>query len=254
MSYPQYPAPSGFPPAPGQIDPARPPSGGTAITAGVLAVLGGLFAIYSAISSFTIVSVMKSLLAEEAITPEQRRSLETAVPDWAQTYGVVSGVAQLVVVALLITGGVLLFVKKSPGRWLVVAGCAAVIVLNIASVVVGSTLAADVTSALPGTSSQDAELASDIAIGFTVIFAIITSVPAIATLILAAVPATGRWCAYGRQAAGGPTQPAQPPGYPQSGPFPQPTGYGQPGAYGQLGTYPGTPQPGTSGQPGGPAS
>lgn len=207
MTYPpqpgQYPGSGAFPQSPGQY-PAMPPmpqypgaggqqaglppSGGTAITAGVLAVLGFLWATYCAIVAFSGMGG----LADNSLA-------------WVVWLSAIGYVLELL---LLGPGSILLFIRKPAGRWMVVIGCLLHIVL--------------VTVTIIGTLSQAANALGNTGAVAAVggIAGFIVLVPAIATLVLALVPLTGRWIAWGSQ----PPAPSygQPPNY---GP---PPGYGQP--------------------------
>ncbi|WP_153029208.1 hypothetical protein [Amycolatopsis sp. YIM 10] len=176
--YPAQPYPQAPPAYPGGAMPAPKPSGGTAITAGVLAVLGALWAMFSTVASIIVLSEYSSSLPAMSFIG----------------IGLV-GIEAL----LLLVGGILMFMKKPAGRWLVIAGCALVLVSAVLSIVNTSMIAAEFggSGALVGTSAG---------------LVIIVSLPAIATLVLAAVPPTARYLAQGKA----PQQPMGAPGYPQS--------------------------------------
>ncbi|MFI6026047.1 hypothetical protein [Amycolatopsis magusensis] len=191
-NYPQYPQQPQYPQSggyPAQPYPAGPPgypgmqpkpSGGTAITAGVLAVLGALWALISLVASIVVLSEYGSLLA----------------------YSYIGLGLTAIEAVLLLVGGILLFMKKPAGRWMVIVGCALVLL----SYALGMVMTA------VGTSGLDSSVGGAV-VGGAAAGLIIVAVPAIATLVLAAVPPTGR---YLRQNAA----PQQPMGHPQ-GPGPQ---------------------------------
>jgi hypothetical protein len=141
MTYPQYPEPDAYavPPAT-----SAQPSGGTAITAGVLATLGGLLSLgITAVSLFFLIAI--------ATIGSQFKPSDYEILD--SIFGVLAiGMVALVIIAfvlgmllsaLLITGAVLLFRRKMLGRWLVVSGCAVAIVSNLMTSVFTSAVTSD---------------------------------------------------------------------------------------------------------------
>ncbi|MBN6034606.1 hypothetical protein [Amycolatopsis sp. 195334CR] len=157
--YPAQPYPQAPPAYPGGMMPPPKPSGGTAITAGVLAVLGAVWALISLIASFI-------LLAEFA----------GSIPVMSYV-----GIGLVVVEALLLlVGGIMIFMKKPVGRWLVIAGCALVLISSLLTIV-------NTSMYVDGASGSGAVVGG--AVGVVVIVAL----PAIITLVLAAVPPTGRY-------------------------------------------------------------
>ncbi|MFF0541564.1 hypothetical protein ACFYTF_01850 [Nocardia thailandica] len=153
--YPQYPAP----PRPG---------GGTAITAGVLALLGGLWGAVSAGSLAIGLS-----------------SVSSGALDEVKTMLVVSLGIGAVVALLLLLGSLLLFLRRTAGRVLVILGCLGAIASAAVSVVFMASVGAD----FKDTDGYASGLAVTAGIsGVMALFPLLT-------LILAAVPATGRWIA-----------------------------------------------------------
>jgi hypothetical protein len=216
-----YQAQQGFPAHPGFVDPPRPASGGTAITAGVLAILGGLWALVSMIGGFAIASLDSSDLEYSTYNSADGYSSGTyTLPDWLGTYGIIIALVNLVVAVLLIVGAILLFTKKSAGRFMVAGGCGLVILIGVAGIIVGAVMSADIEGGMGG-----------IAVGGVIGF--IALVPAIATLVLALVPPTGRWCAQDKVQVGGYPPVSPPGGFPQAGQPGQPGNFGQPGGFGQ---------------------
>ncbi|MEC3979843.1 hypothetical protein [Amycolatopsis sp. H20-H5] len=132
------------------------PSGATANCAGVLALLGGIWNLLGfAVQLFAMV-----------------------FGHW--TFGqLISVVINLVVTGLLLSGGIQLFRRKPNGRSQTILGCALVILDAVAGVVLLSV----------GVSWPGGYAAS--VLGST--FALLFTAPAIATLVLAAVPSTARW-------------------------------------------------------------
>src|SRR5699024_8083416 len=95
-------------------------------------------------------------------------------------------------------GAVALFLRKMIGRWLATAGAAVHIVANIVMTVL--------TSQQVGDSVDAPDAMTDLAVGLGVFVVILLAIPAIATIILALVPPTGRWLSW---------KPTQPQGFPQ---------------------------------------
>ncbi|ROS43937.1 hypothetical protein [Amycolatopsis thermoflava] len=190
MTYPPQPGqyPAAPPPYPGdQYSLQQPPSGGTAITAGVLAILGALWGVVIGIMNFGVVDdVVEDL-------------------KWLVIF---QGTVYLLEFATLLPGAILLFLRKPAGRWLVAAGSALHIAQGLVALVV---LSSD------DRFTRDLDSATAIGGGFGGLLVALS--PAIATLVLALVPLTGRWCEWGKRP---PQQPgpyqAPPPGY---GPPPQ---------------------------------
>jgi hypothetical protein len=198
MSYQQYPGTGGYP---AQYPGAQPrPSGGTAITAGVLAVLGGLWHLLGLVRSVAYITGARAVPFD----------------------GIISAVLSAAVSGCLITGGILLFLKKPAGRLSTIIGSGLAILLYVASVV------------LPIASWSAASLFG--------VPALLFGGPAIATLVLAIVKPTARWVGQAE-----PVAPLTPPGYPpQQYPGQQ---YSQPGQqyppsppYGQQQYPPSPPQ------------
>jgi hypothetical protein len=223
MPGPNYPAayPSGG-------DPGYRPSGGTALTAAGLAIPGGLFSLWIGILAISGVGQVSNGTGKAALVI-------------AVVAGLLSGLA-LLLGAGLIMGG------KPIGRWLVVLGCAVVI---IALVVVASMLGSNLSAI--ASANGDTNITSGTATGTAIGVALFYSIPAIATLILAIVPLSGRYLAY--RSSGGASQvispgqqfgfqppqqqgyPQQPEGYPQQPGYPQQQGFppSTPGGFPQQG-------------------
>ncbi|MEV0249898.1 hypothetical protein AB0H76_25080 [Nocardia sp. NPDC050712] len=203
---------------PGQYDPyagggyapgPAAPSGGTAITAGVLAALGAVSQLAGAAISLTTSTVFTDSGLSDSDLTSQLRTLMT-----------VTSVVSFLVAALLGGGAVLLFLRKAAGRILVAAGCGLVIVAQLANTVLMATLFADL--------DDDGSVLA--VAGLSAVFSLIFP---IVTLVLALLPATARWLAHRPAEAGYPY--GQPPmGYQQ----PNPYGYNPSGGYGQPPGYP----------------
>lgn len=156
---PQYPA-GGYPAS------VQAPSGGTAITAGVLAILGAVWAIIAAILNVSATSALagSSLLGWV----------------WVQV------IVFVIELFTLGPGAILLLTRRPQGRVLIAIGCVLHILQGIVGAVIilgdtGTTLSGGANSAM---------------IGGGVIGVFIALAPAIATLILVSVPLTGRWVGW----------------------------------------------------------
>ncbi|WP_227997922.1 hypothetical protein [Nocardia australiensis] len=211
MNYPQY---------PGGYDPyltTAPPSGVTAIIAGVLAAIGSVGQLFGGGSSIFVATAMG---------PDLIGSDSTGLfgYGWYPSYAVANGVFAIIAAILLGAGAVTLFGKKPLGRILIAAGCAIVVLAGLAGFVITLSLGAFSGAGLIGSG----------------IGGVIGLLFPIATVVLALVPATAKWLAYHQTAgypqggqAGYPPPPPVPGGYPQVGPpgYPSqgPSGYPQPG-------------------------
>ncbi|OKH84313.1 hypothetical protein EB75_05225 [Mycobacterium sp. ST-F2] len=173
QGYPQPGAyPGGFPPPP---TPAA-PSGGTAVTAGVLALLGGLTHFFGGSAQALGLSAMM----RESATDSGWGSLIAIT-----TLNIISG-------AFLLAGALTLLMRKPVGRWLITAGCG----ISILSALINFTLTPDSI----GDYSYSRGIGADM-VG--VLFAI-------ATIVLALVPSTTAWI----QAKRNPVAPQYFPQYP----------------------------------------
>ncbi|MBB5852820.1 hypothetical protein ACFQ05_05945 [Amycolatopsis umgeniensis] len=185
MTYQQYPPQGGYPP-PGAYPPAgapRRPNGATGIIAGILAILGGLW-------------FLSGLVWVVILMVDRMRS-----------YYIVGGILDLAVGVLLLIGGILLLLRKRAGRMLVVIGAGAAIFFGVVLVVLGAT-GSHFHYVFGGVSGLYGFLGMIIQL----------LLPAIATIVLALIPPTGRWLTFAKQPAV--FMPPQNHGYPQP-----PTGY-----------------------------
>ncbi|HET6287584.1 MAG TPA: hypothetical protein VFG15_12645 [Amycolatopsis sp.] len=188
MTYQQYPPQGGYRP-PGT---ARQPSGSTATIAGILAILGGLW--FLAGLAFHVIDLV----------------------DFAVSFLVVGAVLDLLSAALLLSGGILLLLRKSAGRTLTVIGAGATVVL------VASTF---LLRAFGTHFFSYSGVTLRFGVGWLLIVVLI---PAIATFVLALIPPTARWLAAKKQSSLGPP--------PHFGSSPPPPGYPPaPGAHQQGG-------------------
>ncbi|GCA97370.1 MULTISPECIES: hypothetical protein [Mycobacteriaceae] len=174
MTYPQYPQPGAYP-----VPPAAPaqPRGGTAITAGVLAALGGLLSL-----GITAVSLFFLIVIASIGSNFDRSDVEFL----DSIFGVLAiGLVAVVIIALvlgtllsvlLIAGAVLLFRRKMLGRWLVVSGCAVAIVSNLMTSVFTTAVTSD------DWYSPEGVVSALLGLAFPII-----------TMVLALLPSTTAW-------------------------------------------------------------
>ncbi|MFL0289825.1 hypothetical protein ACJH6J_02115 [Mycobacterium sp. SMC-18] len=108
-----YPQPVGYPGGYPPMPPA-PPSGGTAIGAAVLSILGALANGGMALAGFSSIARIRSESA-------------ASFPGGTYALAIVFVASGLVAALLLIVGATMLFMRKMPSRWLITAGCALVI-------------------------------------------------------------------------------------------------------------------------------
>lgn len=191
MTYPSYP---GMRPAEGGGEP--PPTAGTAITAGVLAVLGGLFMALAAWGSFDAVDFARGQWLDAGLTGSEAAQLESLIPDWVETYSVITGIVAVLASLQLLLGAFFLLSRVGVGRWLVVAGCVVAIGFAIAGMVALPALVDDMITALEQQTGRPLDPDVPNTLGPMVIFIVL---PAVATLVLSLVPVTGRWLAAGRR-------------------------------------------------------
>ncbi|MFF7944280.1 hypothetical protein ACFZC5_31630 [Nocardia gamkensis] len=148
--------------------PVQPPSGGTAITAGVLACLGGTHRLLSVLVLIAGIAMLSDIDAEG----------ET---DGARLLFAVSIPVFLLAGSLLLAGGIQMFRKHASARRLVVIGCAVNIAYNVIETVV--------VLAVAGASDDYGVIGSPQ-------FAIFVSVFPIVTIILTSATSTTRWLEY----------------------------------------------------------
>jgi hypothetical protein len=175
-----YPAPSGgFPmqPYPGQPYPPAPypaprygmqpppPNGATAIIAGALAVLGGLLYLIGLIGGVVTLA-------------------SPGFPLWMSLLALVQNIA---LAGTLLPGGILLFLRKPIGRVLTIIGSGLAILLSLVSVVMSAAGLWYYSGGLGGLYA-----------GAAYVGLLMVVVPAGATLVLAIVRPTARWCGASR--------------------------------------------------------
>ncbi|HEY4458201.1 MAG TPA: hypothetical protein VGN81_28055 [Pseudonocardiaceae bacterium] len=234
MPTPNYPSSGGY-------DSSYRPGGGTALTAAGLAIPGGLA---SLIFGFIAIGGVGAAGDHSGVPGAVVAGIYIALIG-----GFLSALALLV-------GAGLIFGGKPVGRWLVVLGCVIVVACLITFVAMVGANLTNISSAYDGYNGYNGGAAAKAVTAGAIIDGLIFSIPAIATFILAVVPATGRYLAYRSSGVVTPVQGfgyqapqqqmyGQQPGYPQQQGFPPstPGGFPQQGGFQQPGTG-GFPQPG----------
>ncbi|WP_433713410.1 hypothetical protein ACQP2U_03790 [Nocardia sp. CA-084685] len=159
------------PTAPGDFAHSHPvpsPSGGTAITAGVLACLGGTHRLLSILVLIAGIALLSDVDAEGETTGV-RMLFAISIPVF------------LIAGSLLLAGGIQMFRKHASGRRLIVIGCA----VDIAYIIIETV----VVLAVAGASDDYGVIGSPL-------FAILVAVFPIATIILTLATSTTRWLEY----------------------------------------------------------
>lgn len=157
------------------------PSGVTAIIAGVLAILIGL---YQGFQSFMYVVVTS------VTTPVASEYVEM---DWLGGYLIALAIGSVVSALVLLVGGGFLFARKAWARWLVVGGCAVSIVILVSPVLLADLWLRSLPSDIGVQSFYDGVGA------FTVFLMVLWIGIPLATAVLALLPATKRYCDFQRR-------------------------------------------------------
>ncbi|NMN93684.1 hypothetical protein [Antrihabitans stalactiti] len=173
MSYQPY--PGGYTPYPSQGFVTPQPSGATAITSAVLAIIGSIGQLLGGVGSLIAITAFKDLREFDDL------------PGWTTSYFLVAGVVSLVAGVSLLTGAIMLLTRKISGRIWIGLGCVIVLVFGIAGFVAGQAIENSVKS------SSNMPAGTDF--GFVGLVFLIFP---IATLILAWLPATAKYCAAPR--------------------------------------------------------
>jgi hypothetical protein len=140
------------------------PSGATAIIAGVLAVLGGLLYLLGLIGTVVVL-------------------VNVGFGYWQSILNLVE---VLLLVATLLPGGILLFLRKPAGRLLTIIGSGLAILVTVLSVALDAAGVWHLSSGVGG-----------MYLGGAIVGLVLVLVPAGATLTLAIVKPTALWCASG---------------------------------------------------------
>ncbi|WP_280423308.1 hypothetical protein [Nocardia carnea] len=182
---PSYPAPA-YAAAPGPYGYPQPaPSGGTGITAGILALLGAVSCTLTGIGMFVLaVATSENSLTSGAVLAtgaRRRRSSSSSssgtdidIDIGFEGVSIVFGIVYVLLALMLFIGGILLLRRKSAGRVMVILGCAGCIAMTL---VVAFGMPNSQTTVLGG------------------------SIFAVLTLVLAAVGPTKRWIDAARMPA-----------------------------------------------------
>lgn len=179
--YPLAPQPGYGPAYPGAYPapPHRGPSGGTAITTGVLGILVGLYQTWQAVSYLLVLSIASD-------TANDMYNTDTDLGGFAG-FLVGMSAASALSALLMFAGAIMVLMRKSAGRWLVVVGG----VLTLAVTFLPMVLASWFLSALGG------ELDSEAFAGLGTTMAIVGFFWAlfpVLTMVFALVPPTRRYC------------------------------------------------------------
>lgn len=195
---PQYLQPAGY----GMPVSAGPsgPSAVTAIIAAVLSLLGAVSTGFQAFSSWYVVATLSSV-SDSYSTPSETRSGLLGL-------GAGMAVVQTIVAITLLTGGVLLVIGRSVGRWIVAGSCAAVVLANVVALFASLTILKRLDTALGGYEGMQG-LA-----GLSLMTAAVPIVFALVTGVLAALNSTRDWCRW-KSGQAAPAAPVAYPGYPQ---------------------------------------
>lgn len=167
--YPQsaagYPPQPGYGPPPGYYPPHQ-PGGGTAITAGVLALLGGLL---TTVGTIGLIVLLATASTNDAIKGDDT------------TYITISAIVTGLLALLLFVGSIMMFARNKVGRAMVATGSGIAVLGQIAGLVLSAT--------------NDHVMVAGVAVAaVTILFPLITFICAIAG-------STTRWLAYGKQSS-----------------------------------------------------
>ncbi|MFT3898926.1 MAG: hypothetical protein QM728_01595 [Gordonia sp. (in: high G+C Gram-positive bacteria)] len=157
------------------------PSGGTAITAGILSILGGVAEFAGSIVVIIALIVLSNLDASNKVVD--------ALPDWYTAGMVVMAVVEVITGTILLIGGIALLTRRLWGRIAIVVGCAIALTTSIIGLFIDFAVAEAITSDI--SAGTDVDLGSGI--GSTA-GSIIQMIFPIVTIVLALLPATKAWC------------------------------------------------------------
>lgn len=162
------------------------PSGGTAITAAVLALVGGAWHLFGTLIGLATLAGTQDV---------------DGLPSWYTGYAIVNWVGVLIVAAALITGGIMLLKRKVVSRIIIAAGCGIALVIQW----IGAVLAVAIGAAMESASGVAGLGAMSGAIGIFV--AIFMSIFPITTIVLTYLKSTLRWIEAGSASAPAPATP-----------------------------------------------
>ncbi len=189
-------------PAPAQ----RPATGGTAMTAAILATLGGLAGLGG-----VLMYVVNTVRFDSPVFGWG------FMPGWVSIVVAVSFVLDLVAAVMLLVGAAQVFGRRGSGPTLVALGCFGVIVAYLLGAFTGLVLSLEYDfpliseqSSIFGNTSVDSMLGAYVEIPWAI--SLLVMVFPLVTFTLAVLPSTRRWCRGARP--GWPAQGAQPYGMP----------------------------------------
>ena len=183
------------------------PSGATAIIAAVLSLLGFVAMVAQAILNWHLVSVWGAPPVDAA----NDFDVSSDSPEhYLVSFYIAMGIVQAIAAVTLLTGGALLIMGRSVGRWIVIASCAVVVLASAIGLIYALAVLSDLDSALHARYSyslRGARLTSTLLTVVPMTFALITGV-------LAALKSTAAWCRF-KEAKAQTAAPVSYPGYPQ---------------------------------------
>ncbi|MEU7141623.1 hypothetical protein ABZ942_19370 [Nocardia sp. NPDC046473] len=182
-----------------------PPSGATAITAAILALLGGLVA---------LLGLVAFLAAAAQVGMDNALQMSSFFgPQWWRQLVVGGEISNAVTALLLLGGAVQLLRHKMAGRTMIIWGCLVVIAGNIIGWIAAQSTSSSLRTSLDdltqGTDASELDSAFRNAALITGGLALVLLAFPVLTLLLAAARSTRTWC------LAGPYRPA----YPATGPY-----------------------------------
>lgn len=166
----------------------RPASGGTAVAAAVLALLGGIVGVVGVV--FGVVATVDS---------ERGVFAWGMVPGWMSVVSVVTLVVDLLAGVLLLAGAILVFRRRGAGPTLVVLGCVGVLASYVVTAI--STVAQLLQYRLPVGRHLDVVFGQTALYGLQSVgidvpwgVSMLALLFPVVTFVLAVLPSTRRWC------------------------------------------------------------
>ncbi len=159
------------------------PSGATAIIAAVLSLLGCVAMVAQSILNWHLVSVWGATPIDGTNDSPQH---------YLVSFDIAMGVVQAITAVTLLTGGALLIMGRSAGRWIVIGSCAAVLLANAIGLVYVLTVLDELDGTLHDRYSHSlgaARLSSTLLTLVPMSFALITG-------LLAVLKSTAAWCRF----------------------------------------------------------
>lgn len=183
---PNHHAPVGYPYQP----PAPAPSMTTAIIAGVLAILLGLYQGFQAVVYVLMASITTSVAYQ--VDPVDLGDLDDL--GWLNAFLIAMGVGSAVSAIALLVGAVLLLVRKLFSRWLIALGCVIAIVVTAIPVILVQLF----LTALSSHFDEDFSVFSGTGGWLAVILVTLFVGVPLATTVLVFLPSTRRYCVVHR--------------------------------------------------------